>query len=105
MRAILLVFVALVSASSAIAQNVPEKAKQVCAACHGIDGNGVAQFPDYPKIAGQHYDYLLFSLQAYKSGTRKNAIMASQAQPLTADEMRELARYYSKQKGTLYVKR
>lgn len=81
------------------------KAKQVCAACHGEDGNGVQQFPDYPKLAGQHADYLLRSLRDYKNGARKNAIMAPMAQPLTVKEMQDLAAYYSSQKGSLHVKR
>ena len=47
----------------------------VCAACHGADGNSPT--PAFPRIAGQHEDYLLQALLAYKSGERKNAIMAA----------------------------
>ncbi len=50
------------------------KAKEVCAACHGMDGNSPT--PDYPKIGGQYEDYLAKALRDYKSGARKNAIMA-----------------------------
>ncbi len=81
------------------------KAKQVCAACHGEDGNGVQQFPDYPKLGGQHADYLLRSLRDYKSGARKNAVMAPMAQALSTKEMQDLAAYYSSQKGALHVRR
>ena len=76
-----------------------------CAVCHGKDGNGVAIFPDYPKLAGQHEDYLTKALRDYKSGLRKNAIMAGQAQELTLAEMRALARYFSQQAGPLHVVR
>lgn len=79
-----------------------EKAKQVCAACHGADGN-TPTTPDFPKLAGQHYDYLLHSLKEYKSGKRKNAIMAGQVQQLTLKDMENLAAFYSKQPGSLTI--
>ncbi len=50
------------------------KAAEVCAACHGADGNSAS--PDFPKLAGQHRDYLEKALRDYKSGARKNPIMA-----------------------------
>ena len=50
-----------------------EKAK-VCAACHGE--NGISAVADFPKLAGQHYDYLVRVMGDYKSGARKNAVMA-----------------------------
>ena len=80
------------------------KAKQVCAACHGPDGNTPTS-PDFPKIGGQYYDYLLHTLKDYKTGARKNAIMAGQVQQLTAKDLEDLAAYFAKQPGTLYSKR
>jgi cytochrome c553 len=82
-----------------------EKAKQVCAACHGVDGTGVQALPDYPKLAGQHEDYLLQALKQYKSGARKNPIMGGMVQPLSEKDMNDLAAYFSEQKGTLFVQR
>ncbi len=82
-----------------------EKAKTVCAVCHGPDGNGVPTFPDYPKLAGQHQDYLLRALREYQSGGRKNAIMAPMAQALTLKEMDDLAAFFASQKGGLHVRR
>lgn len=70
---------------------------QTCVACHGPDGNSPT--PDFPKIAGQHYDYLLKALKDYKSGARKNPIMAPMAAPLTVRDIEDLAAYYSSQKG------
>ncbi len=70
---------------------------KTCVACHGPDGNSPA--PDFPKIAGQHYDYLLKALRDYKSGARKNAIMAPLVANLTPRDMEDLAAYYSSQKG------
>ena len=72
-----------------------------CAACHGPDGNSVS--PEFPKIAGQHYDYLVESLQRYKSGERKNPIMAPLAANLTRRDIEDLAAYHSQQEG-LYTK-
>ncbi len=73
------------------------KKSQPCAACHGPDGNSPA--PDFPRIAGQHYDYLVRALNDYRSGARKNPIMAPQAANLTARDIDDLATYFSRQKG------
>ena len=73
-----------------------EKAK-TCAACHGPDGNSAA--PDFPRLAGQHYDYLVKALSDYKAGERKNAIMAPQAANLSKPDIEDLAAYFSQQQG------
>jgi cytochrome c553 len=78
-----------------------EKAK-ACAACHGAGGNST--IPDNPKLAGQHYDYIVKSLQGYKSGVRKNPIMKGMADPLTQRDMENLAEYFSKQQGLVTAK-
>ena len=75
------------------------KAAQTCVACHGIDGIGI--LPEYPNLAGQYEDYLEVSLKAYRSGQRKNAVMAGMAAPLTDADIKELARYYSSQRPAL----
>ena len=75
---------------------------QSCAACHGADGN-TPTGPDFPRLAGQHYDYLLKALRDYKSGARKNPIMGGQASGLSSQDMADLAAYFSSQKGTLHV--
>ena len=99
---VLLVLATLASGALAAgnADRGAEKAKQVCAACHGADGNTPLQ-PDYPRIAGQHGDYLYKVLRDYQSGARKNAIMGAQAANLTRQEMQDLAAYFSSQKGSL----
>ncbi len=105
MRAILVLGLAASFAAPAVAADMAAgaaKAKQVCAACHGDDGNKPLQ-PDFPKLGGQHYDYLLHSLKAYKSGLRKNPIMMPQAQALSTKEMEDLAAYYAAQHSTLHV--
>ena len=79
------------------------KAKEVCAACHGADGN--SQQPDYPKLAGQYRDYLEKALRDYKSGARKNPVMAGMAKPLTRADIENVAEWFSSQQGPLHVKR
>ncbi len=74
----------------------------VCAACHGADRNE-ADFARCGRVAGQHQDYLYQALRDYKTGKRKNAIMAGQAQALTDEDMRNLAAYFSAQQGSLKV--
>lgn len=77
---------------------------QVCAACHGADGN-TPTGPDFPRLAGQREDYLLKALRDYKSGARKNPIMAGQVANLKPEDMADLAAYFSSQKGSLHVVR
>jgi cytochrome c553 len=68
---------------------------QVCAACHGVDGNSL--LPANPSLAGQHADYLYKQLVEFKAGARANAIMAGMVANLSSDDMRNLAAYYSSQ--------
>ena len=74
----------------------------VCAACHGAEGNSPS--PEFPRIAGQIEDYLYQALLDYKSGRRKNPIMAAQVENLSRRDLSDLAAYFASQKG-LYVKR
>jgi cytochrome c553 len=73
------------------------KAKSAtCVACH--NANGISAIPMYPNLAGQKEDYLYNQLKAFKSQERKGAnaaIMWGLAAPLTDDDMRNLAAYYS----------
>jgi cytochrome c553 len=78
------------------------KAAEVCAACHGADGNSPS--PDFPKLAGQHRDYLEKALRDYKSGARKNPIMAGFAATLTKDDIENLAAYFAAQPAVLSAK-
>jgi cytochrome c553 len=81
----------------------PEKAKLVCGACHGEDGNKPAT-PDTPKLGGQPADYLAKALRDYQSGGRKNPIMGAMAAGLSKQEVLDLAAYYARQKSDLHVK-
>ncbi len=67
----------------------------VCAACHSADGNSTN--PTYPVLAGQSPEYLAKQLQEFKSGARMNSIMAPNVAKLSADDMLNLAAYFSAQ--------
>lgn len=73
------------------------KAKSaVCAACHGADGNSTN--PLWPNLAGQHAPYLVKQLKDFKSGARKDPVMAPMAAPLSEQDMENLSAYFESQK-------
>lgn len=73
----------------------------VCTACHGADGNKTLD-GTYPRLAGQYADYLAKVLHDYKSGKRKNAIMAGQAQNLSDKDIADLASYFASLPGDVH---
>ncbi|BBP01907.1 c-type cytochrome [Sulfuriferula nivalis] len=99
-------FAALTAFSTAHAEDTavkgdPAKAQQlvttVCAACHGADGNSTS--PTYPKLAGQHAEYITKQLMNFKSGDRKNPIMFGivTSNNLTPENMKDLGAYFASQ--------
>lgn len=75
-------------------------AGQVCAACHGPDGNGITPpNPDYPKLAGKQPEYLLKQLKDFQAGKRKNDIMSGMVANLSPDDMANLALHFAAQKN------
>jgi cytochrome c553 len=77
-----------------------EEIAKTCAACHSPDGNATT-LGQYPRLAGQYHDYLAQALREYKSGDRKNAIMAGFAGTLSEPEIQALATYYANMAGKL----
>jgi cytochrome c553 len=71
------------------------KATEICAACHAADGNSPTQ--DFPKLGGQYGDYLAKALRDYKSGQRKNPIMAGFAQALSKQDIENVTAYFAAQ--------
>ena len=69
----------------------------MCAGCHGIPGWRTAYPSVYsvPKLGGQHADYIVASLKAYKSGERSHPSMKGIAGSLTEQDMEDLAAYYA----------
>jgi cytochrome c553 len=69
---------------------------QVCAACHGADGNNAT--PENPKLAGQHAKYIVKQLTNFKKGERKNAVMNGFAAALSDQDMKDIGAYLNEQK-------
>lgn len=101
-----LAFVSLaLTVAAAHAQGDPVAGKtkaQPCQACHGEEGRSVN--PQFPVLAGQHPDYLVQALMAYKSGARENPIMAGFAQSLSRADMEDLAAYFASRPDGVYFK-
>ena len=87
---------AAVKADLAKAQTI---VNQVCAACHGMDGNSPT--PVNPSLAGQGAAYVALQLAHFKAAIRTNPVMQAMAAPLTPDDMRALGVYFSQQKPKL----
>lgn len=92
-----------VAAAPADVQKLLEKGN--CASCHGTNFSKPID-PSYPKLAGQHNDYLYAALKAYqtdKNATvgRGNAIMAGMAKPFSHAELKVLANYLASLPGEL----
>jgi cytochrome c553 len=94
-----LLVASVASGAPAVSDEQIKAKAQTCAACHGPDGNGI--LPIYPRLAGQYHDYLARALHEYKTGGRKNPIMAGFAATLSDGEIDGLARYYGAMPGKL----
>ncbi len=82
--------------------------KAACASCHGANFAKPID-PSYPKIAGQHADYLFVSLKAYKMDNnpavgRNNGIMGAIAKQFNNNELKALSAYIASLEGDLVVK-
>jgi len=72
------------------------KAEQACAECHGVDGNSTSGAS--PRLAGQTARYLYLQLRDFKEGRRSHPVISALVQPLTRQEMFDLAAYFSGQR-------
>ncbi len=94
---VLMAFVGAAGSVAAAGNAAAGKNKSaVCAGCHGVDGNSVA--PNFPKLAGQDAEYSAKQLADFKSGARKDPIMAGMAAGLSKKDMDDLGAYYASQK-------
>ena len=69
-----------------------------CVGCHMTDGNSVVD--QFPKIAGQHEQYIIKQLQEFKTMVRKNDLMFGMSAALTEEDMANLAAFLSTQVAT-----
>ncbi len=70
---------------------------QICAACHGPDGNSVN--PVWPSLAGQSAEYLRKQMQDFREKARNNDQMSPMAANLSDTDIADLAAYFSSQTG------
>jgi cytochrome c553 len=85
------------SAAAAPADVAALLTKGACASCHG-DNYSKPIDPSYPKLAGQHADYLFVALKAYQTEKnpqvgRANAVMSGMAKPFSQAELKQIAGY------------
>lgn len=67
---------------------------ETCNACHGSTGISINDM--WPNLAGQKLGYLMKQLKAFRDGTRKDPIMSNFAQPLTDQDIEDIALHFSK---------
>jgi len=102
-------------AGTAEGQSAPQPSEQVaklieqskCNSCHGQNFNTPLD-PSYPKLAGQHADYLYVALKAYQTANnpqvgRANPIMMGMAAQLTHAQLKELAQYLASLPSELHT--
>ena len=97
--AVALAAASLLSLSSAAQAEGNKEAGQAkaatCVACHGADGNSVN--PEWPSLAGQHAQYIVKQLKAFKAGVRKNDLMTPMALGLSDQDMEDLGAHFASQ--------
>lgn len=93
----LLLALGLAGAAQAAGDPAAGQAKAVvCGACHGVDGNSA--LANFPKLAGQGERYLLKQMQDIKSGARPVVEMTGMLEPLSEQDMADVAAYFASQK-------
>lgn len=89
---------------SAELQNGKKKAKAICSACHGLDGQAAAGGNSViiPNITAQHKDYLIARLKAYKAGKIQHDQMTIIAGMLSEQDIENVAEWYSRVKIKIF---
>ena len=91
----------LAASSVAVAAGDPEAGRaksEACLGCHGVPSyNNVYPTYNVPRISGQHGDYIVAALKAYRDGQRNHATMTPQAQSLTDADMADIGAFWQNQ--------
>ena len=101
MKVSVIALLCILISSTAIAEGNPVAGKSkslICSGCHMRDGN--SKNPNYPILAGQGQDYLIKQLLDYKSGARKEEQMTPMAEAVSAEDVNDIAAYFSTQART-----
>ena len=102
---IVLMGAAILAAFSSLSARADAKADQAraeeivsgrCFLCHGMEGESAS--PVFPRLAGQHSEYIAKQLADFKAGKRKSDTMKSQAEELTPAEMKALGAFFEAKK-------
>lgn len=95
-RVVVFLAAILLTSTTALAQADEARAKKIaggsCFLCHGERGESTSEV--FPRLAGQHAEYVAKQLAAFQSGQRKSSTMAPMVAKLTPDEMLALGKYY-----------
>ena len=97
-------FAAFAASSASAADSVKGSADAgatkaaVCTACHGVNGNSTN--PEWPVLAGQNAAYIREQLAMFKARKRNNPVMQPIVDPLTDQDVADLAAYFSAQTPT-----
>jgi len=97
-----LLMASCLAAGGALAESFPEvdlaRAEEIvggqCFLCHGMDGESSTTL--YPRLAGQHYQYVAKQLADFKSGKRASDTMNDMAKELSPEDMLALGVYFEK---------
>lgn len=86
-------------AAGAQAAGDPEEGRykaQTCLGCHGV-ADYANVYPSYkvPKLGGQHAEYLVSALKAYRNGQRSHPTMQAHASSLSEQDMQDIAAYFA----------
>lgn len=96
LRAVFLSFALLATSAHAAGDPEAGQAKSaICAACHGADGN--SQVAVWPKIAGQHADYLARQTRMVRDQQRPVPQMYPMVMNLTDEDIDDIAAYFASQ--------